>query len=1262
MRTGWADNPRLRDLVQRTDPGAHLIAEVVTVADSDAHVLQSEWDDGTVTGGSVEFLESGGARLLAGTTAEITQASDNGTEVSQLTHIPPFDALLIEWLDDGAEEREIRNIVARLHPRPDGGNPKDVSEWRCQLFRVVERGAVELIGGNRIRVHPISHEVVVTATGESASDVTFDMWDGNSYPKVGPGPSYLDGYGGTRNTRPLTVVRITAYDSEGNAADNVAWLADSTLGSSISGAAYSVTHYQAAASVSKEDEKGGTVWDFSATVANMPSFTLNKPSYTAATITYAGTGKEFNNLTGSGDIVVRARGLTPGGSTISYELWDGGAYVACKDGDVVGQDNTAQGGADLSGVPTTGPWDNRVILTPSSSGFSRPTAKEFGLERIAKTNLAGLARVRGGRSKIDPISLKGNIPKAEIDILKTGPRDYRDYGTEILAKNHIGDIEVRLWIGENAGTYLDRSEWMLHSVWEVEDFRNGDAAHTLVCHSPVRRLRTPVPEFVQTTGNNGTRTAITYANQTLKAVWDDLVDGRVGIPTRFRGPGVEDATTTVSKTIREVVDAKDELDRVAYLAGYANIESQGRIKAVPVMRDDTGGGTPVAFFPIGSYQPVHIGPGFATRTDEFFVPYDWDEDSGSFEAEARVLNATAVTKLGGAGLNTTQRLEDETARWIDSETLADTVARRVPNHFWNGLLVWEIRPIYLHPHLEVGDVVVVETNLLAVRSPLSDQELRGPVAALAIIVDTHGDVWGRHLSVWVPGFDKIVLSDGDITTLSFKKPKIEECQVRFSNAQLATATATFRTTSAGGVKADGDNTTEPSEADVRAESVTATDADGYVDITLPGTYALGDLCFVGAFAYEKSDGTGSESAPVYRKTFVRRPPQNAVRGVSYQWVPNKNALGEFGWNLAIHYDLAPKTQSVSIRVQHTETNLTPPPATDTIDHTYNRDFTGQGEHTIRNAADTNVHFYGPTGASHSIQPIESDGTITITPYDDTGGAGGSGDAGEPFVLTAKNPNNTGDVGTYLTDGVGGRIAGFELQLADGLKGSRDTSSDEPTLDYDLNALTEQATPVGSADFVLIYDAAAGAHRKTKLDDLPATGGADHGALTGLGDDDHSQYVHTSSARTISALHTFSHASGLKTDDIVERTAAAGVTIDGVVLKDGGVTATGDVISNSSDQRLKTDVRPLENALARVLMLAGFTYRWNELAAELCPTCVDPDEVRVGLFAQDVQAVLPEAVRPSPMGEGYLAFLPEMVLPLVVEAIRELEARVAELEA
>lgn len=866
MRTGWADNPRLRDLVQRTDPGAHLIAEVVTVDDAHVKDLKSDWTDGTVSG-TVIYPESGGARLTAATTGEIIQSSDNSTEVDQLTPIPPFDALMIEWKDSDAEEREIKNFIARLHPRPNGGEPKDVVEWRCQAFRVIEFGTPLQ---NRTVVWPISREVVVEAAGESAGDITFDFFDNNEYPRIGAPPRFQDNFSGTKGTKPFTIIRILALDSEGNPATNVAWMADSTLGGTISGSAYEAVHQEFIEPDSQLGlETGGNVWSIGSVVANMPRFTLNAPAYSAATITFDGANA-IPDLAGPGDLEMVANGRSPDGSSLTWKIWNGSSYIECKSSDIVGEDNSAQGGEDLSAVSTTGPWNIQVLLTPSASGRTTPTAREFGIRKVTVTNLAGLASVSGAQYRIDPVSLKGNIPKAEISILKTGAKDYRDYGTDILATHHIGEIEVRLWIGENAGIYLARSEWMLHSTWEIEDYRNENAAHVLECVSPIRRLRTPIPEFVVTGGNDGERVAIDYANQTPKAVWDDIVDGRVGLPGRFRGPGIETTSYTISKIIDEA-DAKDELDRVAYLDGFTNIESQGKLRAVQVMRDGVGAGTPVAFFPIGSYNPVHIGPGFKTRTDEFFVKYDWDDESQTFESEIRKFNATAFTKLGGAGLTTTQKLEKETAKWIDSDALAIAVANRIPMHFGNGLIEWEIQPIYLHPHLEVGDVVVIETDQFAARSPITDREIRGPVATLAMVSDTHADLWGRHLTLWVPGFDGIVTSEGDITRLNYKLISFAQALVIF----LADGSARFQGQALRGAAvraAYSSSMPFPDTAAVELEDLEAVDAFGYFDfeIAAAGVFDPGETIYVSSHGYEKVDGTGSRSSPIFQTTEIRK--------------------------------------------------------------------------------------------------------------------------------------------------------------------------------------------------------------------------------------------------------------------------------------------------------------------------------------------------------------------------------------------------------
>lgn len=56
----------------------------------------------------------------------------------------------------------------------------------------------------------------------------------------------------------------------------------------------------------------------------------------------------------------------------------------------------------------------------------------------------------------------------------------------------------------------------------------------------------------------------------------------------------------------------------------------------------------------------------------------------------------------------------------------------------------------------------------------------------------------------------------------------------------------------------------------------------------------------------------------------------------------------------------------------------------------------------------------------------------------------------------------------------------------------------PTIAYDINALSADASPDSAADYVVTYDASASAHKKVLLDDLPGGGGgvADHDHTTG----------------------------------------------------------------------------------------------------------------------------------------------------------------------
>jgi len=104
---------------------------------------------------------------------------------------------------------------------------------------------------------------------------------------------------------------------------------------------------------------------------------------------------------------------------------------------------------------------------------------------------------------------------------------------------------------------------------------------------------------------------------------------------------------------------------------------------------------------------------------------------------------------------------------------------------------------------------------------------------------------------------------------------------------------------------------------------------------------------------------------------------------------------------------------------------------------------------------------------------------------------------------------------------------------------------------------------------------------------------------------------------------------------------------------GAITATGNITAYYSDDRLKTKLGNIENALDKVSKLNGFYYEANETAQALGYKPVR----EVGLSAQQVEAVLPEVVAPAPIDNEYKTLHYERVIPLLVEAIKELKAEI-----
>lgn len=121
---------------------------------------------------------------------------------------------------------------------------------------------------------------------------------------------------------------------------------------------------------------------------------------------------------------------------------------------------------------------------------------------------------------------------------------------------------------------------------------------------------------------------------------------------------------------------------------------------------------------------------------------------------------------------------------------------------------------------------------------------------------------------------------------------------------------------------------------------------------------------------------------------------------------------------------------------------------------------------------------------------------------------------------------------------------------------------------------------------------------------------------------------------------------------------------------GSITATNDITSWYSDERLKENIQIIPNALDKVMMLRGVTFTPNALAESF--GYIKKQEV--GVIAGDVEKVLPEAVKPAPFdmllfentvisksGEDYKTVQYEKLVPLLIEAIKELNNQIKELK-
>ncbi len=109
------------------------------------------------------------------------------------------------------------------------------------------------------------------------------------------------------------------------------------------------------------------------------------------------------------------------------------------------------------------------------------------------------------------------------------------------------------------------------------------------------------------------------------------------------------------------------------------------------------------------------------------------------------------------------------------------------------------------------------------------------------------------------------------------------------------------------------------------------------------------------------------------------------------------------------------------------------------------------------------------------------------------------------------------------------------------------------------------------------------------------------------------------------------------------------TNDGDFNVTGNIVATGNVTA-FSDIRLKEDITTIDNAMDKIVQIGGYTFTRNDL---------DDDKRHVGVIAQEIQQVLPEAVVASK--EGMLSVAYGNLVALLIEGMKEQKKEIDDLK-
>jgi hypothetical protein len=116
---------------------------------------------------------------------------------------------------------------------------------------------------------------------------------------------------------------------------------------------------------------------------------------------------------------------------------------------------------------------------------------------------------------------------------------------------------------------------------------------------------------------------------------------------------------------------------------------------------------------------------------------------------------------------------------------------------------------------------------------------------------------------------------------------------------------------------------------------------------------------------------------------------------------------------------------------------------------------------------------------------------------------------------------------------------------------------------------------------------------------------------------------------------------------------------------GNATLTGTLTQGVSDKRFKKNIQSISNPIEKLKSINGYTFEYDLDNKDL--TFIPKEGIDIGVIAQEIQLVIPEAVSIAPSdrnvnglsksGKNYLTVNYEKIIPLLIESIKELKKEI-----